>query len=115
MNRLFISLYLDEDVSTLIGTLVRRRGFTVVTARDAGQLSKSDAQQLAYATERQLAILTHNRDDFDELARQCIAAGKTHSGIIVAVRRPPHEIARRLLRLLDRLTADEMDNQLLYI
>jgi hypothetical protein len=53
--------------------------------------------------------------DFEELARQYIIAGKSHSGIIVAVRRPPYEITRRLLALLDRVTAEEMDNQLLCI
>lgn len=115
MSRLFVSLYLDEDVSTLIAELVRRRGFVTLTARDAGQRGKTDDEQLVYAAERQMAILTHNRDDFQELARQYISAGRNHSGILVAIRRQPYEIARRVVALLDQITADEMDNQLLYI
>lgn len=115
MSRLFISLYLDEDVSTLIAELVKRRGFQAGTARDAGKLGLSDVEQLAYASEQRMAILTHNRADFEALARRYIAGGKLHSGIIIAVRRPVHEVSRRLLSLLNQVTADEMENQLLYI
>jgi hypothetical protein len=46
---------------------------------------------------------------------QYISFGRSHNGIIVAVRRSPYEIARRLLTLMDRVTAEEMDNQLIYI
>ena len=46
---------------------------------------------------------------------QYLAEDRYHAGIIIAVRKPPYEISDRLLRLLDRFTADEMRNQLLYI
>ena len=95
--------------------MLRRRGFVAITAGDAGQLGRTDAEQLAYATQREMAMPTHNRDDFEQLARQYIDAGRNHSGILIAVRRRPHEIARRVVALLDQMTADEMDNQLLYI
>ena len=115
MSRLFISLYLDEDVSTLVTKLVRSRGFEATTTVEAGQLAKSDAEQLAYAVERQLALLTHNRVDFEILDQQYRASGLKHYGIIVAVRRPAHEITRRLLKILNHVTADELENQLRYI
>lgn len=35
--------------------------------------------------------------------------------MIIAVRRPPYQIAARILSLLDQLTADEFENVLLYI
>ena len=78
-------------------------------------MGKPDPEQLAYAVERDLCIVTHNRDDFEELHRRYLATGRNHSGIIIAIRRPPYEIADRLMRLLNRFTADEMRNQLLYI
>jgi predicted nuclease of predicted toxin-antitoxin system len=115
MSRLFISLYLDEDVSVLIAKLLRARAYIALTTQEAGQIGKSDAEQLSFATSRQLAILSHNRADFEILAKEFISAGKNHCGIIIAVRRSPYEIARRLLLLLDSVTAEEMDNQLLYI
>ena len=115
MSRLFISLYLDEDVSALIATLVRARAYNVLTTQEAGRVASSDASQLEFATSQQMAILTHNRDDFLELARQYTSAGKHHCGIIIAIRRSPYDITRRLLSLLDRMTAEEMDDQTLFI
>ena len=37
------------------------------------------------------------------------------SGVIIAVRRTPHEIVARLLPLLNDVSAEEMDNQVYYI
>ncbi|HEX7176023.1 MAG TPA: DUF5615 family PIN-like protein [Pyrinomonadaceae bacterium] len=114
-GRLFIELYADEDVSVLAADLLRARGFSVITTRAAGQLGQSDASQLAYAVEHGKTFLTHNRADFEALARQYFATGKIHSGIIIAVRRPPRELVQRLLIVLNQITADEMVNQLRYV
>lgn len=106
---------MDEDVDVLVADLVRARGFQVITTQETGQVSNTDAAQLAYAVSQQKTLLTHNRVDFETLAQQYFAAGQTHYGIIITIRRPPHEIARRLLTLLHHVTADEMENQLRYI
>lgn len=115
MTRLFAEVYLDEDVSVLVGDLLRARGFHASTTRDAGNLGKNDTEQLDYATSHGLALLTHDRSDFETIHRQYVAKGKNHWGIIVAARRSPHLIVANLLRLLDKLTADELRDQLLYI
>jgi hypothetical protein len=115
MSHLFIELYRDEDVDVLIAQLIRARGFVVVTTQEAGQLRNSDTAQLAYAVSQQNTLLTHNRVDFEALAQTSFAAGQPHDGIILAVRRPPQEIARRLLRILNSVTAEEMHNQVRYI
>ena len=115
MTRLFIELYLDEDVSVLVADLIRARGFVALTTPESGQTGRSDAQQLEYAVSRRKALLTHNRADFEALARHYFSMGRKHSGIIIAVRRPPYDIARRLLAILNQVTADEMENQLRYI
>jgi predicted nuclease of predicted toxin-antitoxin system len=115
VNRLFIELYLDEDVHVIIADLLRGRGFAATTARDEGQLAKTDEEQLAYAVSQQKTFLTHNRHDFEALAREYASAGKTHYGIILAARYPPYEVVRRLMRFLNHVTADEMQNQVRYI
>lgn len=115
MSGLFIELYLDEDVHVLVADLVRAKGFEAITTRDAGQLSSSDPQQLAYATNHQKTLVTHNRVDFERLAQEYFNQDKKHYGIILAVRHPPQEIARRLLIILNNVTADEMENQVRYI
>ena len=115
MSNLFIELYLDEDVSILVADLLWARGFVAVTARDAGHLSRNDEEQLAYAVRENKILLTHNRVDFERLAQEYFATGRSHDGIIIAVRNSPYEIIRRLLIILNQVTADEMKNQVRYI
>jgi predicted nuclease of predicted toxin-antitoxin system len=115
VNRLFIEIYLDEDVHVLIAELLERRGFSAVTTRDAGNLGLNDSAQLAYAVQHGRAILTHNRSDFERLAVEYFEAGIDHHGIILAVHRTPFEIVNRAVKLLNQVTADEMLNQLKYL
>jgi predicted nuclease of predicted toxin-antitoxin system len=115
LKQLFIGLYLDEDVDVLLADLVRARGFRATTTQEAGHVGRTDAEQLAFATDQGKTILTHNRVDFEALARRYFEDKKTHSGIIIAVRRHPKELARRVLILLNSLTADEIENQIRYI
>ncbi|MGD0089271.1 MAG: DUF5615 family PIN-like protein [Planctomycetota bacterium] len=115
MNRLFISLYLDEDVSALVAKLLQARGFVAVTTQEAGRLARGDEEQLEFACRHGHALLTHNRRHFEELAVSYSSAGRSHSGIIIAVRRRPHEIVGRLLAVLNQVTADEMTDQIYYV
>ncbi|MBW4491696.1 MAG: DUF5615 family PIN-like protein [Oscillatoria princeps RMCB-10] len=115
MNRIFIGLYLDEDVNVILADLLRNRGFEALSAREAGQLGKTDEEQLAHAISQGLTLLTHNRVDFEALAQAYFAANQEHCGIIFAVRRPAQEILRRLLVILNQVTVDEMKNQVRYI
>lgn len=115
MSRLFIELYLDEDVSVLVAELLRARGFSARTTQEAGRKNAGDDEQLAYAVSQRRMLLTHNRDDFARLAQEYFTAGRKHFGIIIAVRRPPNELVRRLLVILNQTTSDEAENQVLYV
>lgn len=75
ISRLFAALYLDEDVDVLIATLIRVWGFDVLTTVAAGNLGKRDREQLAYAQETGRTLVTHNRADFERLARGAFADG----------------------------------------
>lgn len=114
-DRLFIELYLDEDVSVLVAELIRARGFSAVTTLESQNLAKSDIQQLEFGVVTGRAILTHNRIDFEKLATHFFDTNRDHFGIIIAARRFPNEIASRLLALLNSTTAGEMINQIKYI
>ncbi|NES21463.1 MAG: hypothetical protein F6K41_21670 [Symploca sp. SIO3E6] len=72
MNKLFIQLYLDEDVNVLIADLIKAKGFDVTTARDAGQLRISDAEQLAYAVSQGRALVANNKDINQELTENSV-------------------------------------------
>lgn len=114
-DRLFARLYLDEDVHVRVARIVRSHGFMARTTRSEDMLGANDAKQLAFASDQGMVLVTHNRTDFEDLARRYFEEGRSHSGIICAVRRPPRECARRLISLLNDRTAAEFVNQLLYI
>ncbi len=105
----------DEDVDVLLATLVRARGFSAATTVEAGNLGQDDQTQLAYAVRQECAFVTHNRADFEDLARAYFAAGRAHHGIIIAARRPPYEVAQRIRQLPDQRTADELDDQVFHL
>jgi hypothetical protein len=113
--KLFAELYLDEDVSVLIRTLLQARGFKVTTARDEEMLGQDDPSQLAQAVSLERCIVTHNRVHFERLHNEYLMSDQKHFGIVVASRRSPYEVAQRLAVLLNTLTADEFENQLLYV
>jgi len=113
--KLFAELYLDEDVSALVATLLRSRGFSVTTAREEQMLTRDDTDQLARAVILGRCIFTHNKVHFEELHRRYIESEQKHYGIIIGSRRNPHELVRRIATLLNALAADEIENQLLYV
>ena len=90
----YLSLYLDEDVSVVLGAILSARGYNVLTVRDAKQLGQTDIKQLHIATEGNRILLTHNRVDFEQL---------------------PVELAARIGRLFTRLPPEDFANQLFYI
>ncbi len=114
MNALFIELYLEEDVRALLAALLRAHGFTALNICEAGPLHTSEAEPLAYAINQRKAFLTHHRADFEVLAKEYVAARQPHSGIMIAVRHPAQGIVRRLLRILNQVTADEKQDQVRY-
>jgi len=117
-SHLFVALYTDEDVTTDLAPALRRRGYTAQSTLEAGKVEISDAAQLAYATEQGMAILTYNAQDFIPLARTWYFAEHEHAGIIISEQfsqRQFGELLRRVLRLLNSLTADEMYNRLVFL
>ena len=112
---LFIALYLDADVYLRLAELLRDEGFDVISAREVGHDAWSAAEQLAYAASTRRAILTHNRDDFILLAQEYAEAEREHYGIVVSEQLSVGEIERRVLRLLDQVTAEEMKNAFRYL
>jgi len=46
---IFASLYMDEDMSALVATLLRSRGLDVTTVPEQSTLGKTDSEQLEFA------------------------------------------------------------------
>jgi hypothetical protein len=111
---IFAALYIDEDMSALVATLLRSRGLDVTTVPEQATLGKTDREQLEFATSLCRCILTHNRVDFERLHLQFIKEERQHFGIIVVPQKNAYEIAQRVGILVSTLMADEIKNQLLY-
>lgn len=111
----FIQLYLDEDVSAIVAKILRARGFPVTTTQDAVRLGATDEEQFTFAATTGLTVLTHNRVDFESIAARYAKEEKHRAGVIIAVRRPAHEVAGRVLAILGRETPDRLIDQVRYI
>ena len=115
---LYVSLYIDEDVTNQLAELIRKRGHNAVSAIDLGKISVLDDEHLAYAAERRMTVLTYNERDYVELARQWTQNNRKHCGILISDQfsvRQIGELLRRVLNFLDRVTADEMINVVRYL
>ena len=115
MARVPASIYPDEDASVVVAAILRARGFDATIARDTGQLGRSDSEQLAFGAAAGWVVLTHNRIHFERLHRDWLQEGRSHAGILVARRRPPRDVAARVGRLLARLGAADLKDQLFYV
>ncbi len=72
-------IYCDECVNWYLAVRLRRRGFSVTTARDARMDGKTDAEQLAYATRIDAVLVSYDTMDYRRLHR----ISTTHSGIVL--------------------------------
>lgn len=108
--RLYVAIYADADFRGTVVAQIRLHGYDVVYAPELGHSHWKDEQHLVYAAADNRALLTHNAKDFEPLYRAGWEAGWKHSGIIVAPQWETGELMRRLLKLLNTVTADEMIN-----
>lgn len=111
---LFIRLYLDEDVHKRVAVALRLRHFDVISAHETDRLGTDDdvQLQLQFAADDNCALLTFNTKHYLDLHQTWLQANKEHAGIIVSDQLPIGETIRRLLNLLNHVTADEIRNQL---
>ena len=89
---------LDHDVPVEIARVLRQAGHEVVTVEEALTPVARDAEVFDYAAQESLLLVTCNRDDFLELAKD-----RTHAGLIILIRRRTRiaECAS-LIRLVER-------------
>jgi hypothetical protein len=109
-------LYFDHDADARLAEALRRRGFDVVTALQAGPSEADDDAQLAYATESGRIFVTHNVHHFPGIHAAWLADGRSHPGIIILIGYPQIGVwLRRMLGLLTTFDASNLRNQLIYL
>ena len=109
-KRLFVAIYTDADVHGKLASHIRLRGFDALSAYEAGNAALDDPDQLAFATSQGRAILTCNAKDFAPLMEEWWDQGRKHYGVIVSEQLVLGEMLRRVLRLLDSVSAEELEN-----
>ena len=112
---LSIRIYGDHNLDDRFAVDLRRDGFDMVLAREVGNQLLADEDHLVWATAHDRVILTHDLKDFVPLAREWARTGRRHAGIVLSPQPgegiPYGVLLRRLFRLLDTLTADDMVNR----
>ena len=111
-----IRLYVDEDFQRQgLVRAIRARGYDIVTTLEVARTGMPDTDQLVYATENDRTLITFNAQDFGPLHRDYLINGKSHSGIFVSNQLETGVLVRRLLRLLQTRSAEDMVNWLEFL
>ncbi len=113
-----IRLYVDEDaMARALVQGLRAREIDVITVLDAGMSEQDDRALLEYAAAQGCVLYTFNVGHFYKLHSEYLAQGKSHAGIIVVNRQrySVGEQIRRLLKLINTKSAEEMQNGLYFL
>jgi len=110
-SSLFIRLYLDEDVHKRLAVALRLRQFDVISVHELGRWGLGDEEQLTLAAQDGRALFTYNVEDYLKLHLAWHTREQTHAGLILSDQLSLSETLRRLLKLLNHVSADEMRGQ----
>ena len=108
-------IYTDEDVYAQLAPALRRQGIDAESVLEANRFGLEDHEQLDYSVNNRRAILTFNRQHYEELAVEYFLKDKKHYGIIISPQYKFKELFKRLLVLLKDREANELENQIVYL
>jgi hypothetical protein len=111
-------LFVDEDAQHHgLAPAMRARGVEVMTVYEAGLTGADDDVLLVHAAQEGRAVYTFNAGDFCRLHSQYMQLRIENAGIIVVPRQrySVGEQLRRLFRLINTKTSEEMRNHLEFI
>ena len=97
-----LRFHLDEDAEAhALIRAWRDRGVDLTTTGEAGLTEADDETVLQWAARKGRVLLTFNAADFCRRHAAWMAAGRHHSGIVIAEQQhlPVGEMMRRILRL----------------
>jgi predicted nuclease of predicted toxin-antitoxin system len=114
---LFIRLYLDEHVWRKLAAELRDRGLDAMHVFEAGREGLTDEEQWEYAAAEGRALLTFDKDGgrFVDLVAEWFYADRPHYGLIISAQSARGELLRRVLNLLNSVTADDMMNTVRFL
>ena len=108
-------LLLDEHIWTYLAKLLRDQGFDVVHVTEVDLESTPDDMVMAYAAGEHRAVVTLNIKHYIPLAIKYVEDGKEHYGVVVSKQLSQGELQKRVTKLLESVTAEELMNAVRYL
>jgi predicted nuclease of predicted toxin-antitoxin system len=112
---LSIRLYFDHNAHPRFARDLRSEVFDALAAIELGHERFADEDHLRWAADHRRTLFTYDKADFSVIADAWMRREEEYAGIILS-KAPPllsyGEILRRLLRLLNEVTAEEMMNRI---
>jgi predicted nuclease of predicted toxin-antitoxin system len=108
-------LLLDEQIWVYLATLLREQGFDVYHVTEVGLDHTPDPVIFEEAVKKHQAVVTFNIKDFIPLAHEYLAEGKEHYGIVVSNEIPQGELKKRVTKLLESVSAEELKNMVRFL
>lgn len=108
-------LLLDEHILTYLAKILREEGFDVIHVNEVNLDATPDEKIMAYAADSHRAVVTFNVKHFIPLSIQYLDDGKEHYGVVVSKEIYHGELKRRVTKLLESVTAEELMNAVRYL
>jgi len=108
-------LLLDEQIWKYLAKLLREQGFDVIHVNEVDLDATPDEKIMEYAAEKHRTVVTFNVRDYVQLAIQYVEDGKEHYGVVVSKELSHGELKRRVTKLLEGVTAEELMNAVRYL
>ena len=108
-------LLLDEHIWAFLAKLLREQGFDVIHVNEVNLNATPDEKILQFAAGEQRTVVTFNVRDFVPLAVQYYEDGKEHYGVVISKEISHGELKRRVTKLLESVTAEELMNAVRYL
>ena len=108
-------LLLDEHIFTYLAKLLREQGFDVIHVNEVELTSTPDDKIMQFAANEHRAVVTFNIRDYVPLSIKYFEDGKEHYGVVVSKELPRGELQRRVTKLLETVTAEELINAVRYL
>ena len=108
-------LLLDEHIWGYLAKILREQGFDVIHATEVDLVATPDDKIMEYAVGEHRAVVTFNIKDFVLLAVKYFEDGKEHYGVVVSNQLSRGDLQKRVIRLLESVTAAELMNAVRYL
>jgi predicted nuclease of predicted toxin-antitoxin system len=106
------SLYLDDDLDPALASLLRQRGVDTISSIEAGTVGQRDELHPEWVSSHGRVLVSYNFHDFLPIAERWFLDGREHAGIILSFRQFRRHQIGELLRLLLRLLAAVLPDEL---